>query len=43
MPESDEEIAELRERVRAEHQAYLRKWASWSPQEQRRDEGLHRG
>lgn len=34
-PTTDEELAELRERVRTEHAAYLKHWAAWSPRELR--------
>ncbi len=30
-PETDADLADLRERVRERHVAYLRKWADWQP------------
>lgn len=30
-PQTQEELDELRQRVRAEHAAYMRKWAGWKP------------
>jgi len=31
-PDTDEEVEELRRRVREEHAAYMRKWAGWKPE-----------
>lgn len=38
-PVTDEEVEELRERVRAEHAAYMRKWAGWTPTPKLREQG----
>ncbi|WP_395153912.1 hypothetical protein [Ilumatobacter sp.] len=35
MPDDPDEIEALRERVRAEHAAYMKKWAGWKPSRDR--------